>query len=75
MLRSRNKSPINLPGDALRRLKRRSNHALAKSKKDASGVRVKVQDLKPKNDSKGGVTSIAQASHDTKKAIIANFRV
>ncbi|MGZ7079261.1 MAG: hypothetical protein ACXVJT_07610 [Thermoanaerobaculia bacterium] len=48
---------------------------MAKSKKDASGVRVKVQDLKPKNDSKGGVTSIAQASHDTKKAIIANFRV
>jgi hypothetical protein len=46
---------------------------MGKSKKSARKTPVKVQDLAPVNDPKGG--NIVQATNDTKKAIIANFRV
>lgn len=46
---------------------------MAKSKKKTEKAPVKLQDLAPVKDPKGG--NLIQASHDTKKGIIANFRV
>ena len=49
---------------------------MATSKKNTRKIAVKVQDLAPKQDPKGGLlSSLMQALHDTKKNIIANFRV
>jgi hypothetical protein len=43
---------------------------MAKSKKNSRKAPVKIQDMAPAKDPKGG-----SIGHDTRKGIIANFRV